>query len=253
MTVRGACTEVRIDDNVLSRATSTSMWNVRVTRLASGDEDREEIWSQSIRRIQLSYGSRLSAEIDAVREFVEAVGGPATSFCVCDPSDDGPGTTPALWYDLSDLTDEDRTLYTLADGSLEMPLFRGYEVSTTRRYRRVTKPRPSGFRCWLNDNEITDNVVVDFARGLVYIDYLPTSGRLTFSGYYDLCVRVDGDFTAGGITPDVKSADRIAMKEVIGEADYSPTSESDEILAALGRSQRDLDQLLANMRTLVAT
>lgn len=247
----GACCELRISNSVLRGSSASETFGVRITPLASGDEDREEIWSQSRRILQLQYGPQLDSCIAAVRNFILAMGGPAQTFCVADPTDQGPGATRALWYDLADVTAAQRSLWSV-EGGIAMPLFRGYEIGVHRRYRRVTKPRPAGFRVWWNDAEWTDDVTVDFGRGVVTFPWLPTAGRLYFAGRYDLCVRIDGDFTASGVFDDVVAAEPVRFIEVLGEADYTPATETDGYLAALGRSEAELSAVISDFQSLVS-
>lgn len=244
----GECHEVRLSDEIVVGAKSTDTYSVRITELASGDEDREEVHSQPRRKLSVSFGSRLNDVAAEIREFIAARGGPASPFVVADPSDSGV-TVKTLWYDLDDMTDADWTLYTV-DNTIEFPLFRGYESGGHRRYRRITKPRPVGFQVWWNDDDVTDQVQVDFGRGIVVFDYIPRAGRLYFKCSYDLCVRFDSDPTVSALTDDVTDISGLSLIELIGVEDYAPASEGDELRAALGRTDEELNTLIASMKAM---
>ncbi|GAA6162565.1 hypothetical protein NBRC116590_02690 [Pelagimonas sp. KU-00592-HH] len=245
----GACHEIRLSNAVLFGARSMSEFGVRITPLASGDEDREEVHSQSRRRLQITPGVESDEVNSAFREFVEARGGHASPFVVRDHTEyEAPEKT--LWYDLEDVHSDDWTAYTV-DGKIEFPLFRGYESGGHRRYRRITKPDSKGFRIWWNDDEITSGVEIDYGRGVVVFSYIPRSGRLYFAGTYNLCVRFDGEFGFAAASQYATDVETFELVELIGEEDYAPSSENDEYRAALGRTDDELSALIENFKELV--
>ena len=190
--------------DIALRSTGGPQRNTEIVVLGSGHEQRNQRWSQSLRRFDAGYGIKSLNKLHEVIAFYEARRGPLFGFRFRDPMDWKSGLP------LSDVSEQDQLL-AITDGvQSEFQIVKYYGLANESYRRDITKPVANTVKLSL-DNVLlseSDDYTVDYLTGLITFPSPPTAGKPLQCGFqFDVPVRFNTDqlninlaaFSAGDI------------------------------------------------------
>jgi len=221
--------EVRIAPEVSVGARRSIRRSTQVAERASGDEDRNAQWENSLRAYDIGFAVREVATVEAdVVAFFEARRGRAYGFRFSDPHD----CRSAAYGEAIAATDQ---IIGAGDGlTVLFQLVKTY-ASGNQSYRRPIRKPVRGTVSVAVDGVPVDALFVDHSAGLVLFAEAPTEGAAITAGFeFDVPVRFDQDSLDSVLESDVISA--VPSLPLVELRKSVPASDDEAALANFGEA-----------------
>jgi uncharacterized protein (TIGR02217 family) len=181
--------EVRFPDDISRGARGGPERRTQVVELASGDEERNASWADSLRRYDAAYGIRRADDLAAVVAFFEARNGRLHGFRWKDWGDFKSGLPSAP------VTPIDQALGVGDGATRSFQLTKRYASGAQSWTRTIVKPVAGTVRVALAGLEpLGSSWSVSVSTGVVTFDSAPAAGVLVTAGFeFDVPVRFDTD------------------------------------------------------------
>lgn len=156
-------------------------WNTDVVVTNSGQETRNQNWSQPLQRGKVSFDARRPELIATVRKWLYLAQGSANGFRVRDTAD----------YQVPD--NNGTGVLNLVSGSVYQ-IYKRYQLDSPYFDRKIVKPEVGTFALYDAGvlKLLTTHYNIDESTGLVTISFSP-AGALTWTGRFHVPVRFDED------------------------------------------------------------
>lgn len=164
--------------------------NTEIVVMGSGHEQRNQRWSQSLRRFDAGYGVKGLNELHKVIAFFEARRGPMFGFRFRDPMD---------WKSclpLSQVSADDQLLGVGNGQQTLFPMTKAYGQDAQPYLREITKPVSGSVMVSVDGSVQTETVdySVEYNRGEISFNSAPETGKQITCGFeFDTPVRFEAD------------------------------------------------------------
>lgn len=194
--------------------TSEPMYDVTITRRASGHERRNRNWSRPLHRYTATVGPREDADVQEVLEFWHAVGGRAVGFRF----NDGNDNKSCRVHEVPSAIDQPLILVAGVSPAVYQ-LTKRYSAGALYQDREISKPISGTILVADNGVSKLEGVdwTLDYTTGLVSILFVPT-GPLTWGGEFDVPVRFDSELPVELMDKRIQSASFSLME--LRETEY---------------------------------
>ena len=161
--------------------------NTRVATAASGFEQRQTFWNESLRRYDISYGIRNFDDLYEVLQLYEVANGKEDFFLFLDNSDFKSTTITGT------ISDTDAVIGTGDAIEVDFQLVKEYNVGSTIRNRTIRRPKLATTICAI-DGVPEGSFTVDIETGIVTFSVAPADTLEVTAGYeFYVPVRFDTD------------------------------------------------------------
>ena len=181
----------RFPEAISYRSTGGPVWKTQVVQTASGREQRNQTWSESLRRWDALNGARSDSDLDQLQAWFQVTAGMANGF---------------RWKDWKDYTatapNGSGIINTtgLGNGTASGQLYKRYAVGSNTALRKIAKPVAGTVQVFKNGVLVANGsgsgqCLVNSTTGVVtFYGTSPTvSDTLTWTGEFDVPVRFDTD------------------------------------------------------------
>ncbi len=161
--------------------------STRIATAASGFEQRQAFWDESLRRYDISYGIRNFDDLYEVLQLYEVTNGKQDFFLFKDNSDFKSTTITGT------ISDTDAVIGTGDAIEVDFQLVKEYTTSAIIRNRTIRRPRVGTTICAI-DGTPEGSFTVDVTTGIVTFSVAPADGLEVTAGYeFYVPVRFDTD------------------------------------------------------------
>lgn len=169
--------DIRFPEEISFGSTGGPKFKTHVNDTESGDEYRQELWSQPLYEFDASLRVKNEEEYEEILNLFMVAGGKANTFRYKD------------WADYR----ANRAVIGMGNGVIaNFQLVKGYTAGGLTRVRKITKPVVGTVRVWVGDTEVLSGWTVNHNTGLVTFA-VPPVGEVSATFEFDVHVRFDID------------------------------------------------------------